>query len=117
MHSQYVSTLNNLSEIRRDDPNDVYKQPIPKDKNRSKILKLISEKKSLQSKNPNYVDSNELRRELKRLKLPKEKSIIKPKNNKIHFINGEIQYEEESSSNTLNIKNFSPFIRTKSTKL
>ena len=31
MHSQYVSTLNNLSEIRRDDPNDVYKQPIPLD--------------------------------------------------------------------------------------
>ena len=31
MHSQYVSTLNNLSEIRKDDPNDVYKQPIPLD--------------------------------------------------------------------------------------
>ncbi len=93
---------------------DYLSTDLPKDKNRSKILKLISEKKSLQSKNPNYVDSNELRRELKRLKLPKEKSIIKPKNNKIHFINGEIQYEEESSSNTLNIKNFSPFIRERS---
>ena len=31
MHSQYVSTLNNLSEIRKDDPNEVYKQPIPLD--------------------------------------------------------------------------------------
>ena len=40
----------------------------------------------------------------------KEKSIIKPKNNKIHFINGEIQYEEDSTSNTSNLKNFSPLI-------
>ena len=31
MHSQYVSTLNNQSEIRQDDPNEVYKQPIPLD--------------------------------------------------------------------------------------
>ena len=31
MRSQYVSTLNNYSEIRKDDPNEVYKQPIPLD--------------------------------------------------------------------------------------
>ena len=31
MRSQYISTLNNMSEIRKDDPNDVYKQPIPLD--------------------------------------------------------------------------------------
>ena len=34
---------------------DYLSTDLPKDKNRSKILKLISEKKSLQSKNPNYV--------------------------------------------------------------
>ena len=31
MRSQYISTLNNMSEIRKDDPNEVYKQPIPLD--------------------------------------------------------------------------------------
>ena len=31
MRSQYVSTLKNFSEIRKDDPNEVYKQPIPLD--------------------------------------------------------------------------------------
>ena len=31
MRSQYVSTLQNYSEVRKDDPNDVYKQPIPLD--------------------------------------------------------------------------------------
>ena len=113
--NQYTNdnNINNTDKITQYDL-DYLSSDLPKDKNRSKILKLISEKKSLQSKNKNYIDSNELRRELIRLKLPKEKSIIKPKNNKIHFINGEIQYEEESSSNTLNIKNFSPFIRERS---
>ena len=113
--NQYTNdnNINNTDKITQYDL-DYLSSDLPKDKNRSKILKLISEKKSLQSKNKNYIDSNELRRELIRLKLPKEKSIIKPKNNKIHFINGEIQYEEDSTSNTSNLKNFSPFIRERS---
>ena len=31
MKSQYISTLSNMPEIRHDNPNDVYKQPIPID--------------------------------------------------------------------------------------
>jgi hypothetical protein len=31
MKSQYISTLSNMPQIRNDNPNDVYKQPIPID--------------------------------------------------------------------------------------
>ena len=31
MKSQYVSTLSNMPQFRTDNPNDVYKQPIPID--------------------------------------------------------------------------------------
>ena len=36
MNSEYLKTLSNREILRKDDPNDVYKQPIPLDK----ILKI-----------------------------------------------------------------------------
>ena len=113
--NEYIddNNINNTNKIIQYDL-EYLSSDIPKKKNKEKILKLISKKKYLQKKNPNYIDSSEIRRELKRLKLPKEKSIIKPRNNKINFLNGEIQYEEDSTSNTSNIINSSPFIRERS---
>ena len=57
--NQYINdnNINNTDKITQYDL-DYLSSDLPKDKNRSKILKLISEKKSLQSKNKNYIDSN-----------------------------------------------------------
>ena len=67
---------------------DFLTKDFPEDKNRKKILKprYISPN-SQNQKNKNLIDSNDLIKELEKLNLPKENTIIKPKNGITNVLN------------------------------
>ena len=82
---------------------DFLTKDLPEDKNRKKILKprYISPN-SQNQKNKNLIDSNDLIKELEKLNLPKENTIIKPKNGITDVLNRK-KYQ--------NKKSFSPILQ------
>ena len=84
---------------------DFLTKDLPEDKNRKKILKprYISPN-SQNQKNKNLIDSNDLIKELEKLNLPKENTIIKPKNGITNVLNGK-------TNNLSNKKSFSPILQ------
>ncbi len=84
---------------------DFLTKDLPEDKNRKKILKpRYTSPNSQNQKNKNLIDSNDLIKELEKLNLPKENTIIKPKNGITNVLN-------EKKNNLSNRKSFSPILQ------
>jgi hypothetical protein len=84
---------------------DFLTKDLPEDKNRKKILKPRYTSPNFQNqKNKNLIDSNDLIKELEKLNLPKENTIIKPKNGITNVLN-------EKKNNLSNRKSFSPILQ------
>ena len=84
---------------------DFLTKDLPEDKNRKKILKpRYTSPNSQNQKNKNLIDSNDLIKELEKLNLPKENTIIKPKNGITNVLNGK-------TNNLSNKKSFSPILQ------
>ena len=82
---------------------DFLTKDLPEDKNRKKILKpRYTSSNSQNQKNKNLIDSNDLIKELEKLNLPKENTIIKPKNGITDVLNRK-KYQ--------NKKSFSPILQ------